>query len=287
MRVETFKAQNSKKLSELISSRLSLSYNVTQKIIRSKDVKINGKRISSDLVVNENDEITIYYKEVETPMVEILYQDENIIVVFKRRNIETVNENGKIDLLSKVSEITSGTCYAVHRLDRNTEGLVVFALNEKSKNELDLAFKNRTIDKYYLALVFGTFSKSEETLEAYLKKDSKKSLVYISDIPKTGYEKIITHYKVLKEKEDTSLLEVKLITGKTHQIRAHLSHINHFIIGDEKYGDSLVNKKFKKKYQCLCAYKVVFHFDKQSKLSYLNDKEVLLPIEKIDFCQNL
>ena len=84
-----------------------------------------------------------------------------------------------------------------------------------------------------------------------------------------------------------SLVEVELVTGKTHQIRAHFAHINHFIIGDEKYGDSLINKRFKKKYQCLCAYKIAFHFEKNSYLEYLNNKIIELDKNKIDFCQNL
>ena len=88
-------------------------------------------------------------------------------------------------------------------------------------------------------------------------------------------------YKVIEEYEDTSLIEVELVTGKTHQIRAHLAHIGHFVIGDQKYGDSKVNQKFKKKYQCLTAYKIKFHFDKNSVLSYLNNKEIVLPKEKL------
>lgn len=286
MRVETLNGDGKKKISELINSSLNLPYNTIRKILRNKDIKVSGKRVSQDIVVSANEEIVVYFQDFQKPKIDIVYQDENIVVVFKRRNIETVVD-GEQCLQSLLSEQLGVQCYAVHRLDRNTEGLVVFALNSDSKNELDNAFKNRTIDKYYLALATGLFKNKEKILTAYLKKDAGQSLVYVSDIEKSGYEKIVTAYKVVGEYEDKSLVEVKLITGKTHQIRAHLAHIGHFIIGDEKYGDSKINKKYKKKYQCLCAYKIQFNFDKSSCLSYLDGMIIKLDEEKIDFCQNL
>ncbi len=286
MRVEKLKGDGKSKISQLVYSQLGLSYNTIKKIIRNKDVKINGIRVSEDLVLAKNDDILIYFKEIERRNINVIYNDENIVVVFKTRNIETIAESEE-SLQSLISKQLGTECFAVHRLDRNTEGLVIFALNKKSKDELDKAFKNRTIDKYYLALANGLFDNKEAVVTAYLKKDVKKSLVYISNTQANGYEKIITQYKVLDEYDNKSLIEVKLITGKTHQIRAHLSHINHFIIGDEKYGDSKINKLNKKRYQCLCAYKLKFNFDNSSPLFYLNGKVIELEKEKIDFCQNL
>ena len=104
---------------------------------------------------------------------------------------------------------------------------------------------------------------------------------------KAGFEKSKTAYKVVESCDDLTLVEVELLTGKTHQIRAHFAHIGHFIIGDEKYGDSVINKKYKNKYQNLCAYRVVFHFKEDDYLSYLDGKEIILDKSKIDFCQNL
>ena len=115
-----------------------------------------------------------------------------------------------------VSSELNQTCYAVHRLDRNTAGLVVFAKNLISKQELDAAFKNRTIDKFYFALVFGLFDKKRQQMVAYLKKDKEKSLVEISDSSKKGFEKIQTNFEVVKEYDDSSLVLVELVTGKTH-----------------------------------------------------------------------
>lgn len=124
--------------------------------------------------------------------------------------------------------------FPCHRLDRNTSGLVLFAKNENALNILLEKFKNKEISKFYKCKVYGIPKKNSATLEAYLFKDNKKSIVYIYDKPKTGSVKIITSYKILKtdSKQNTSTLEVELHTGKTHQIRAHLAHIGYPIIGD-------------------------------------------------------
>ncbi len=151
------------------------------------------------------------------------------------------------------------------------------AKNEKALQILLEKFKNREIDKYYTATVYGILPKKQARLEAYLFKDSKKSLVYISDIPKKGYQKIITLYKVISEdkQNNTSILDIKLETGRTHQIRAHLAHIGSPIIGDGKYGINEVNRRFKQKYQMLTSYKLKFNFISDSEfLEYLNKKEI-------------
>lgn len=283
MRVEKFECDKDINLNKFLCSK-NISYNLVCKVIRAKDVKVNGKRIGQDIKLCAGDEVVVYLKDEQK--FNIIFEDENIVVVFKPRCIETVSDLGE-DLLSKLKQQLNQNLFAVHRLDRNTEGLVVFAKNEYAKISLDKAFKNRTIEKFYLALVFGEIKKQEDTLVAYLKKDEQNSLVKISDNSQNGYEKIITKYKVLKVPENLSLVEVELVTGKTHQIRAHLSHIGHFVIGDEKYGDSRVNKKYKKHYQELCAYKIIFHFEDNDYLSYLNNKEIKLDFKQIDFCQNL
>jgi len=162
-----------------------------------------------------------------------------------------------------------------HRLDRNTSGLIIIAKNKNSESIILEKIKNHEIKKYYLATVYGIPKIKSQTLNSYLFKDRKKKQVYISDYKKTGYVNIITKYKVVEESKsnNTSILEVELITGKTHQIRAHLAHIGFPIIGDNKYGNYKINKAFKKDSQMLISYKLIFDFTTPSnELDYLTGK---------------
>jgi len=285
MFVEKFKADKEGKLSKLLVDRYSkLSYNHIQKLLRNKDIKINGKRISSDCEVFIGDEVVFFVKEIDSiRSYKLIYEDENIIVLNKSHGVEVVSENGDIDLVCQIKRDKNIVIFPVHRLDRNTKGLVIFAKNIDSKKELDAGFKNRTFEKYYVAEVFGEVEKQEDELIAYLKKDSANALVEILDNPNQGYDKIQTNYKLIKTKPESSILEVKLITGKTHQIRAHLAHIGHFIIGDNKYGNYKINQKMHVKYQNLIANRLKLRFLKDSKLYYLNDKTFEIDLSEIDF----
>jgi len=286
VRVEKFEVDKEIKLSSFLAIRLSnISVSVLKSALKNKDIKVDGVRVKNDVILTPGQVVEIYlqdkYFEID---IEILYQDENIVVVNKPQGIETVNEFGS-GLKEFVEKKIGLKIFAVHRLDRNTGGLVVFAKNEQAKNELDDAFKNRTIDKFYLTLVYGTPFSEKAELVAYLKKDDKQSRVYVIDDNQAGYEKIQTNYRVIQKCDNASLLEVKLVTGKTHQIRAHLAHVGNFVIGDEKYGDSKINKFFKKKKQCLWAYKIKFNI-KEGLLKYLDEKIIELDKDKIDFVKN-
>lgn len=161
-----------------------------------------------------------------------------------------------------------------HRLDRNTQGIVIFAKNEEALKEVETCFSKRLINKYYKCLVYGILEKKSDILEGYLFKDAKKNIVKVSSKKGKGYVEIKTKYRVIKEDKDnnTSVLEVELLTGRTHQIRAHLASIGHYIIGDNKYGDKQVNRKFKKNTQQLIAYKIKFNTESMDILKYLDGK---------------
>lgn len=278
--MKVFTAEKNRKASEEISSFYGgLPYGVVMKLFRKKDVKVNGMRLSKDAPVRKGDKIEVYYdgERKEKPFEPfVLYSDENLLAVYKPRGIET------LDFAEKLSSCF-GSVRPVHRLDRNTDGILLFALNDGAEEELKKALKERTFEKFYLAEVYGRTEKDSERLSAWLKKDSKTAFVSVCDKKTEGALPIITAYKTIKRGSDSSLLEVELITGRTHQIRAHLSHIGHFILGDGKYGKESINRKFGAKTQRLTAYRLILHFPKNSMLGYLDKKEIVLPQDKLDF----
>ena len=206
--------------------------------------------------------------------IDIAYIDHNIIAAIKPQGLQTAAADGEGDSLEARLLAAYGAAYPAHRLDVNTEGLVLFARSEEALAALTEAIGRRMIKKLYRCTVKGCPEKKEATLTAYCLKDPDGSYVRVYDSPVPGSKDMITKYRVISRKGDKSVLEVELITGRTHQIRAHLAHIGCPILGDDKYGDRQFNKANKKYAQALRAVRLELHFPEGSLLSPLEGKVI-------------
>jgi 23S rRNA pseudouridine955/2504/2580 synthase len=162
----------------------------------------------------------------------------------------------------------------VHRLDRNTGGLVITAKNAESLKILNQKIKDREIDKYYLCQVYGIIDPKQGTLHDYLTRNTKTKIVTVTKKPISDIsEQIITEYKTLNHVNNISTLEIKLITGKTHQIRAHMAFIGHPLVGEKKYTTATFSKLNVGQFQSLIANRLVFSFKSDTGiLNYLKNK---------------
>ena len=261
-----FIADKNRKLSKLALVKCEdLSFSALQKLLRNKDVKVNGKRVGQDVLLEVGDKVTLFYNPKETEKFSELFVDNNVLVIYKKKGYTSES------VFESVTKKYPNSFF-IHRLDRNTDGIMIFALNEKASEELLFGFKNHDFIKKYSALVYGVMPKQKDLLTAYLLKDSESSTVKIFDKKVSGSVEIKTGYEVVSKMQDCSLLKVTLYTGKTHQIRAHLAHIGHFIIGDGKYGDKAINEQKGAKKQHLTACLLTLKFQPKSPLYYLNDR---------------
>lgn len=264
------------KLFEVISkSFYPLSFSLINKLIRQKDIRVNNTVVKENMKVLKNEKIIIFLTQNEIigtfkRKIEIFYEDENILIVNKFKGIEVNNPN-TFSVEKVLKNIFEKEVFAVNRIDRNTEGLVVFAKNKTYFDLLHQSMQNGEISKYYLAQVYGLVNWKLKILTNYLVKDAEKSLVKIYDKKIPNSVKIETQFGNICQnaKNNTTLLLVKLKNGKTHQIRAVLSYLGFAIIGDNKYGTSKINKQYSAKTQRLFAFKLKFNCSAEP-LQYLN-----------------
>lgn len=271
----------------------SLAQSYLFKAFKQKDVKVNGFRVKEDFIVHEGDAVEVYIVDDilfpsnnELPSntnkgFTVVYEDDNLLIVNKEQGIavhpDAEQKSGTlIDLvreyvmqkpnISQQFRKDNSFPALCHRLDRNTGGLVMLALNQQTLDTIISKMQSMEIKKFYQCLVAGKMSKISDELRGYLFKDQRKRKVYISDTKQKGSLEIITRYKVLScnrpQNSDIyiSKLEIELLTGRTHQIRAHLAFIGHPVIGDGKYGTNAINRPLGVKQQALWAYKLVFDF---------------------------
>lgn len=279
----------------------ALKSGIINKAVRSKDIKLNGKRTESSCRLENNDKLYIFLPDhlLETKNDEddfmaakdeltVIYEDENILLADKEQGLVVhSDESGTADtLINRIKKYLylkgeyfpeneqSFAPSLCNRIDRNTGGIVIAAKNAESLRILNEKIKRRELVKKYLCIVTGRPKKEQEILTAYLERDMSQKQVRISETKTPQNLTIKTKYKVIDSISELSLVEVELLTGRTHQIRAHMAYIGHPLLGDGKYGVNRINMKYGFKMQALYSYKLKFDFaDDSGILNYLNKKE--------------
>lgn len=274
--MKKFTVQKEGKIGELLIKYYEggLSYGQLMKLFRKKDIKLNGKRVGADCTVKAGDLLEVYYDGSLLNNENVIYLDENILIIDKPSGITSES------FFESVSRKYQNAIFT-HRLDRNTYGLMIFAFNKTAYDCLFDALKNRTAEKYYYCAVYGVPTPACGIYNDYLLKDEKKSRVKIVSEKQHGALNVKTGYEVVKAGNESSVLKIRLYTGRTHQIRAHLAYHKHFILGDGKYGDDRINRTFGVKSQVLVSAEIIFHFNKDSALYYLNGKSFCVNYDKV------
>jgi len=283
---------------------------LAQKYLRLKRCKINGKAAQRDYRLQSGDLLELYindefferpnednaYLAISVPKVDVLYEDENILLALKpfgqlshpdgSEFINTLITHIQAYLLAhgewNPNDSATFRPALCNRIDRNTGGIVLAAKTASALRILTEKVRSREIDKLYLAAVSGVLRPSSGQIEGFIFKDSKLNRVYASDRSSKGSKSAVTEYRTIAAANGNSLLECRLITGRTHQIRAQLAAAGHPLIGDGKYGKASAEEK----YQALYSYKLRFSFSSDAaELNYLSGKTFTAPLNRIPFIE--
>ena len=292
------KQDEGKRLDRWLSSELpTVSMGMMQKFLRLKRIKVNGKAAQYNSRLNEGDKVQMYLndecftkpKVVDPflskirPKLDILYEDANILLVDKRPGLmchpdakEKVNtlithaqayiyQKGEWDSKDP-SQFAPALC---NRIDRFTGGIVIIAKTEEAMHVLNQKIRDREIEKRYLCIVHGRMHPAFGMLDNYISKAESTKRVTVLDKSVPGAQRAQTRYQTLDTRNNLSLMECELLTGRTHQIRAQFAHAKHPLLGDNQYGKAQQNEKYGRSFQALYAYKLVFRF--KSDAGVLND----------------
>jgi len=281
-----------------------LPSSLLQRYFRTKDIKINGHWAKPDARLQEGDTVRLYIPDeffgdgktkknennwlaTTKPKLDIVYEDENILLVNKKPGVlchaaqgwepDTLIAHIQAHAFQKAewdpAEENSFAPALCNRIDRGTGGIVIAAKNAPALRVMDEKIRTREVDKQYLCVCLGTPKPAEGRLEGYLFKDAVKNTVYVRARPEPGASIAITDYTVLDSRNGLSLVECRLHTGRTHQIRTQMAHAGHPLLGDSKYGVEKMNRKYKENRQLLWSYKLIFSFETDAGcLNYLKDR---------------
>ena len=283
-----------------------------QKYIRLKRIKLNGKGAKRDTRLAAGDVLQLYindeffekpreensYLKVGTPRLNIVYEDENILLLDKKPGVlchsagvwdyNTLIANVQAYMAQKgewrPKEENAFAPALCNRIDRNTGGIVITAKNAEALRILNDKIRDREIEKYYLCAVQGRPKPPAGRLENYLFKDARKNQVFVKNRPEPGAKTAVTEYRLLTSKGKLSLVECRLLTGRTHQIRAQMAHAGWPLLGDGKYGSERFNKDFGEKGQALYSYRLEFTFPTDAGiLNYLRGRQ--FRVQQVDFAE--
>ena len=283
-----------------------------QKYIRLKRIKLNGKGAKRDVRLAAGDKVQLYINDeffekprednawlkVGAPRLTIVYEDENLLLLDKKPGVlchsagvwdyNTLIANVQAYLAQKGEwrprEEHAFAPALCNRIDRNTGGIVIAAKNAEALRILNDKIRDREIEKYYLCAVQGRPKPSAGRLENYLFKDAKKNQVFVRERPEPGARTAVTEYRTLSSRGALSLVECRLLTGRTHQIRVQMAHAGWPLLGDGKYGSERFNRDFGEKGQALYSYRLRFDFPTDAgALDYLRGRE--FRVERVDFAE--